>query len=153
MDDKSARRRASQWSFIYPLATSAFIDHISNPPTDILCIAFAICDNDTDTGNQFLQGFVKTRQRIRINPVRALIGPAIFLIATCPSEALVETWMTENSEIGDRMNLSIQLHQLCQEMSSFKRNVKEGSTNLGQSHPTMFTKYLDLSLRYINTHG
>ena len=116
------RRKAKQWSFTYHRFDTMVINRLSRlPPAHIKYITFAVFDNDT--GNRYLQGFIKVFRRVRVDLLRTLIGPALFGIAS-PSDILVEI-RTQHTfhEFGD---IPLQHRAFCDEIDGFKRNVGLG---------------------------
>ena len=62
-ESKDYHRKASQWAFTLPSFSTNDIVHLSALiSSEILSVAFAICDDDT--GNCYVQGFVKTSKRL-----------------------------------------------------------------------------------------
>lgn len=60
-----ARRRASQWAFIFTRFCIADITRFSNLPTeDVSYVTIAVLRDGTD--NCYLQGYVKTSRRCRV---------------------------------------------------------------------------------------
>ena len=94
-------RKASQWGFTMASYDGAVIDRLSNLPSeDVLYVTFATLDDDTCS--RYLQGYVKTSHRFRVDKLKELIGPAIFSIVTCVLDILVEIQLQSSySEFGD----------------------------------------------------
>ena len=94
-------RKASQWGFTMSTYDTAVVDHLANlPPEDVLYVTYATLDDDT--GNRYLQGYIKTLRRLTICKIKDLIGPAIFSIVTRVLDILVEIQLQSSySEFGD----------------------------------------------------
>jgi hypothetical protein len=67
------RPKATQWAFTLPAFKSKNIICLSTlPAEEILYITFAVVDDDT--GNRYLQGFIKTVNRCRVGKLITLMG-------------------------------------------------------------------------------
>jgi hypothetical protein len=121
---KDIRRKASQWSFVIPSFTSAVVDRLSNLLSDnVMYITFAICDDDT--GNRYLQGYIKFSRRCRDTILRRLIGPAIFSTCAQVYETIMEIQMNPSFNEFGKDDPSEQFRT---EISSLKRLIGQGAT-------------------------
>ena len=95
------RRKGSQWGFTMSSYDQAVVDRLSNlPPEDVLYVTFATLEGDT--GNHYIQGYIKTTRRFRVGKLKDLIGPAIFTIVSHVIYLLVEIQLqSAYSEFGD----------------------------------------------------
>jgi hypothetical protein len=144
------RRKASQWGFTMASYDSAVIDHLSNlPPEDVLYITFASLQDDT--GNRFLQGYVKTSRRLRVNGLKDLIGPAVFSVITCVLDTLVEIQLQASySEFGDPRTARLSGYRT--DLIDFKNAIKHRVhpvDELKTRHPRLFEDYPRLAEKYI----
>lgn len=152
--DRRFRPRASQWSFIKPHFTDAGIEYIANlPTTHVTYINYAIIDNDNDSDNRHIEGFVKIPFRCRINFLQQLIGPAIF--RTVGTSGLVETLKDIHSndlveEHGDSTKLR---HRgIMREVRAVKPAIKSLDLldELENKCPKIFTDHPRLMLKPFN---
>ena len=117
------RRKALQWGFTMASFDDATIDRLSRlPREEVVYMTFAICDDDT--GNQYLQGFVKTVRCLHVCRLTRLIGPVCFSILTHSniSNILAEIRLNSYSEFGDTWVLdNWVLHRRGGALDMFKR--------------------------------
>jgi hypothetical protein len=126
---KEHERQAVQWQFTLPSFSDADIERLSTLPLeDITYVAFAI--RDDDTGNHYLQGFVKTSRRRRLAYMVRLIGYGMW--STCSTSATVTRILTEIQtspgfkefgEVGTALTQGFR-----QDLASFKVAVEAGLT-------------------------
>ena len=145
-----ARRKASQWGFTMSSYDSVVIDHLSNlPPEDVLYITFASLQDDT--GNRFLQGYVKTSRRFHVGKLKDLIGPAVFSTITRVLDTLVEIQLQASySEFGDPRTARVSGY--CTDLIDFKNAIKHrvhSVNSLKKRHPRLFDDYPRLAEKYI----
>lgn len=147
---KDTRRKGSQWGFVIPmsLTTTATVDHLSNLSInkDALYVAFAICNDDS--GNSYLQGYVKTSRRCRVGVVKSLIGQAIFTNTPYAPDVLIEIYLKPNfKESGDAGKEA----KFRENVTSFKYFASANYTidQLMESFPHICTRYPGVVHRYI----
>jgi hypothetical protein len=147
------RKKATQWSFTLPSFSSEDIDRISNlPPADVLYITFAICNDDT--GNCFLQGFVKTAHRRRVGPLVRLIGWGVFTICptpTCVRHTIMEIQMNRSfKEFGDVA--AAQFQGFRKDVIAFKTSAAAGLNidELKTLYPNICARYPGLVLKCVS---
>lgn len=149
---KLYRPKATQWSFTLPSFSSEDIDRISSlPSTDVLYITFAI--RDDDTGRSFLQGFVKTTRRCRVNLLVRLIGWGIFTICptpTCVRQIMMDIQMNRSfKEFGDVA--AAQFQGFRKDVIAFKTSAAAGLNidELKTLYPNICARYPGLVLKCI----
>ena len=144
------RPKGSQWSLTKPSFKAEDIKHFANLHSNnpiVIYITFAICDDDT--GNPFLQAFIKTSHRIRVSTMYRLIGPGIFSICNCYFDILVDIQMNSSfKEAG----VDIKSQIIRSQIASLREGVTAGKTiyQLMEDFPDTCAKYPSLLRKYIN---
>lgn len=122
------RKKASQWSLVIPSFAEATTARLlsSFPADEILCITFAILDDDA--GNRYIQGFVKTAERTRISALIKLFGYGFCDAVSTPNDIthlLRKIQMNaECFEFGDESACNCQGQQ--NDITMFKKSVDMG---------------------------
>jgi hypothetical protein len=147
---KDSRHQASQWGFTMSSYDLDVIDRLSNlPPEDVLYVTFASLEDDT--GNRYLQGYIKTSRRFRVKKLRELIGPAIFSTITCVLDILVEIQLQSSySEFGNPKTARLSGYR--NDLIAFKNGIKHRvlpPEHLKIRHPRIFDDYPRLAAKYI----
>jgi len=154
-ESKDYRRKASQWAFTLPSFSANDIVRLSLLiSSEILYVAFAICDDDT--GNRYIQGFVKTSKRLRIGALVRLMGHAIFSIVGSSgalTDLLTEIQLNKNEsfEFGDVTACNRQGQR--NDISMFKHTVKTGTFSMDMLKvlfPNICANYPNLVHTYLN---
>lgn len=65
-------RKAKLWTFIFTSFTNDDVNRLSNLPPNFMHTSFAVCEDET--GNRFLQGLARTKDRIHKRVLRRSIG-------------------------------------------------------------------------------
>jgi hypothetical protein len=143
------RRKGRQWSFTIPSFTMTTINRLSNlNPDEFNYIAFAILDDDT--GNQYIEGYIKIPTRCREGTVRKLIGASFLRTCKKVCTALAEIHL--NKSLVEFGVLNDQTKQFRDELVSFKDAVQLGynreklleiSPRLHAEFPLPVVKYLN----------
>jgi hypothetical protein len=151
MGIKEHERRAMSWAFTLPSFSDADIERLSSLPTEhISYVAFAICDDDT--GNRYLQGFIKTTRRRRVTFLVYLIGNGIWSICStydCVTHTLTEIQMKPVfKEFGDAGTTLTQGFR--KDLASFKCAAEAGVTKdqLLVLYPSVCKRYPG----FVNSH-
>jgi hypothetical protein len=147
---RCTRRQASQWGFTMASYDGTVIDRLSSlPPEDVLYVTYATIEDDT--GNRYLQGYIKTSRRFRVDKLKDLIGPAVFTIVTRVLDILVEIQLQASySEFGDPK--TARLSGFRNDLMAFKDGIKHrvlAPDKLKTRHPRLFEDYPRLAAKYI----
>jgi hypothetical protein len=126
---KANEKKAVQWSFTLPSFCDAVIERLSTlPPEDITYVGFMI--RDDDTGNRYLQGFLKTSRRRGIAYLVRLIGYGMWNTCSSPStvtrilrEIQTSPGFKEFGELG-----TVNAQGFRKDLSSFKLAAEAGLT-------------------------
>ena len=119
---KDIRPKASQWCFTICRFTDATINHLSglHLSNRFLYTTFAIIEDDT--GNRYVQGYLKTPRQHRISSLRKIIGPATLSTCARVYDALLEIQMNPFKEFG----VDKQTQQFRSTVAQLKEEVKSG---------------------------
>jgi hypothetical protein len=148
---KEYERKAVHWSFIIPSFKDDDIERLSNLPSeDITYIAFAICDDDT--GNRYIQGFIKMPRRCRVAYLVRLIGHGIWSVCTTPASVIHTLTEIQTrsvfKEFGELPTVITQGFR--KDLASFKLAAEAGLTKdqLLVLYPTVCARYPG----FVNSH-
>jgi hypothetical protein len=138
--------------FLNSQYNSATVDHLSKllvlvSSKDVIYVTFAICDDDTN--NCYIQGLVKTTRRCSVGLPKRIIGDAIFSIATCVYDILVDIHLKPSFvEIG-----KTPFEKYRGELASLKCTIDRGTFSIDQllqTYPYICSQYTRQILRYIH---
>jgi hypothetical protein len=121
---KDFRAKASQWYFTICRFTDATINHLSglHLSNESVYTTFAILEDDT--GNRYVQGYLKTPCQHSISSLRKLIGPATLSPCARVYDALLEIQMNPFKEFG----VDKQTQPFRSTVVQFKEEVKSGAS-------------------------
>lgn len=148
---KPRSNRAFHWSFVIPSHDEDVVTKLKNlTNADVVYAAMAICKDDT--GNNFIQGFIRTHVRARVTGLTKIIGPAIFTVCSTPNsvkDILMEIKMWDHFEVGDLNWTTVNGYH--SDLSAFKEAADSGASIeiLEAMHPKVFKNYPGLVLKYV----
>jgi len=135
--------KASQWSFVLSssFVNNKTLERLSKLPLtdDFVYVTFAV--NYDNTGNHFIEGFVRTSVRRRVSFLKRKIGPAMFSVARLVPDALVAIQTKAvYSEYGD--SSSFLFHGLVRDISALRLEILNGwmsRRQLMETFPRLFS--------------
>ena len=88
--------KASRWHFVISssFANSETIQRLSVLPRQNYTV-FAV--REDDTGNRFIEGFIRTFKRCRLSAVRKLIGPSIISVVYNVPQTIIDIHLQEET--------------------------------------------------------
>jgi len=154
-ESKDYHRKASQWAFTLPsFSTNDIVRLSALISSEILSVAFAICDDDT--GNRYVQGFVKTSKRLCVGGLVRPMGCAIFSIVSSSgalTDLLTEIQLNKNQEFFEFGNATACNRQgQRNDIAMFKHSVNSGTFSmdtLKALFPKIFENFPNLVYTYI----
>ena len=150
------KRTSLHWFFTFPWFLQDDIARISNLVLEhaetIAYLTFAISDDDT--GNHFLQGFVRLTHRRTVRTLVNLVGSGIFTVCPTPTSARqagMDIQMNHHfEEFGDPTTL--QYPGIRDDIAGFKKAAAAGSgiAELMTSYPEICSRYPGFVLKAIS---
>ena len=143
MSLKANEGRAKQWTFTIPSFDNDTINRLSTLPPNVTYCAFAIMEDDT--GNPFIEGYIKMNSRCRVSALIRLVGYGFFdtcSIHTDVPEILLELKASKSFlEFGNKKE--IQTQGTRKDLESFKEAVEANLTKkqLEVLYPEIFIRF------------
>ena len=142
--------KCSQWNFILsiPPNTDKITPLLKLPKNDILYSLFAICDDNT--GNKYIEGYIKTTRRHRVSFVKKLIGEAIFKVVRYVPFT-IGTLLLKPSFFKAGSLKTTRYLSFPNEVVSFKHNATLSMNQMKTSYHDLFAKIPELVITYLQS--
>jgi len=123
MSNPDVRLKAAQWCFT--LSTSGELERLAGLEANevVCCGTHATCEDDT--GNRYVQGYVKFKRRLRLPTVRRLIGNGIYTSCLRANDILMDIQLSSGFE---EFGKDVRSEKFRQQLSDFKQLIDRGVT-------------------------
>lgn len=144
--------KCSQWSYVF---SKSFVNHetvkhlSALPRADVLYNVFAT--REDNTGNPYIEGFIKLTRRHRVAFLKKLIGPVIFNVVYDVPRFLLELNLNcsdDVKEFGDPSSTKFNCFR--NDIPLFKKEAgRTPLDRLSKTFPHFFAKYPELVIPFI----
>lgn len=149
---KDTRGKAKQWSVVIPRVNDNQISNLKNLANDEFpYVTFAICTDDT--GNSFIQAYIRAASRRRSGPIKTAVGPAI--VTMCPNYTDLIMEIQMNDIFYESGVAPPALRNLEDKIARFKADVNSHCLTvpeLMRKHRDICTQHIFKAIKYIKSH-
>ena len=135
-----------QWEFVIAPPKKETVERLSTlSHEDIQFIAFVV--GEDSTGNQIINGFVRTTRRVRVNILRNIIGPAIIANISSKNSYIILEEIQMNPTFFVSGDVESTVYEVvCKNIAELKQKINHHRDDLKKNHSAIIARHPNILL-------